>query len=92
MKETTKPTQKPTPTPVNSNTPSFVFDKENYKWMLIGLAIVVFGFILMVGGGSDDPTKFSDEIFNFRRITLAPIMVMTGFIVEIYAIMRKPKA
>ena len=92
MKETTKPTQKPTSAPVNSNTPSFVFDKENYKWMLIGLAIVVFGFILMVGGGSDDPTKFSEEIFNFRRITLAPIMVMTGFIVEIYAIMRKPKA
>ena len=94
MKDTKKTTPKQTTTPntTPTNNTIFVFDKENYKWMLIGLAIVVIGFLLMVGGGSDDPKKFSEEIFSFRRLTLAPIMVMAGFILEIYAIMRKPKA
>ncbi len=63
----------------------------NYKLMLIGLGIIVLGFILMVGGGSDDPNLFSDEIFSFRRITLAPILVLGGFAFEIYAIMKKFK-
>ena len=69
----------------------FAFGKENYKWMLIGIAIIFLGFILMAGGGSDDPKVFNPDIFSFRRITLAPIIVMIGFIVEIYAILKKSK-
>ena len=63
----------------------------NYKLMLIGLAIIVLGFVLMTGGGSDSPNEFNWEMFNFRRITLAPIVVLAGFAFEIYAIMKKPK-
>lgn len=63
----------------------------NYKMILIGFGIVVLGFILMMGGGSDDPTKFSYDIFSFRRITLAPIVVLAGFSFIFWAIMRKPK-
>jgi hypothetical protein len=67
------------------------FGKENYILLLVGLAFIVTGFILMTGGGSDDPNVFSEEIFSFRRITLAPIVVITGFVIEIFAIMKKPK-
>lgn len=63
----------------------------NYKLMLIGLLVIIIGFILMSGGGSDDPNVFNKEIFSFRRITLAPIVVLAGFIFEIYAIMVRPK-
>ncbi|HZJ73790.1 MAG TPA: DUF3098 domain-containing protein [Perlabentimonas sp.] len=70
----------------------FPLGKENFKLMAIGLAIIVIGFILMIGGGSDDPNVFSEKIFSFRRITLAPIMVLFGFLFQIYAIMKKPKA
>ena len=59
--------------------------------MLIGLGIIILGFILMSGGGSDDPNVFNEAMFNFRRITLAPILVLAGFGFEIYAIMKKPK-
>jgi membrane-bound ClpP family serine protease len=69
----------------------FPLGKENYKLMLIGLGIIIIGFALMIGGGSDDPNVFSEEIFSFRRITLAPIIVLFGFIFQIYAIMKKPK-
>jgi len=69
----------------------FPLGKENYRLILIGFAIIVLGFILMMGGGSEDPTKFSEDIFSFRRITLAPIVVLIGFAFEIYAIMKKPK-
>jgi hypothetical protein len=69
----------------------FAFGKENYRLMLIGLALIALGFILMIGGGSDDPSKFNPEIFSFRRITLAPILVLAGYVVEIFAIMKKPK-
>jgi len=71
---------------------SFAFSKENYKLVLIGLGIIVLGFILMAGGGSDDPNVFDESIFSFTRITLAPIVVLLGFGFEVYAIMRKPKA
>ena len=67
------------------------FGKENYILLLVGLAFIVTGFILMTGGGSEDPNVFSEEIFSFRRITLAPIIVITGFVIEIFAIMKKPK-
>lgn len=70
----------------------FPLGKENYKLILIGLGIIVFGFILMIGGGSDDPNVFDESIFSFTRITLAPLVVLFGFIFQIYAIMKKPKA
>jgi len=70
----------------------FAIPQENYKFIAIGFAIVVLGFILMIGGGSENPTEFSEEIFSFRRITLAPIVVLAGFLFEIWAILRKPKA
>jgi hypothetical protein len=71
----------------------FALNKENYILMIIGFAIIVLGFILMMGGKSEDPTIFNEEeIFSFRRITLAPIVVLAGFIFEIWAIMKKPKS
>ncbi|WP_430811376.1 MULTISPECIES: DUF3098 domain-containing protein [unclassified Carboxylicivirga] len=69
----------------------FALAKENYILLAIGFAIIILGFVLMIGGRSDDPTVFNEEIFSFRRITLAPIVVLFGFIFEIYAIMKKPK-
>lgn len=68
----------------------FPFGRENYKLLIIGIAIIVAGFILMTGGGSDDPNVFNPEIFSFRRITLAPMVALFGFIFIIYAIMKKP--
>uniref|UniRef100_UPI003216BC28 DUF3098 domain-containing protein n=1 Tax=uncultured Draconibacterium sp. TaxID=1573823 RepID=UPI003216BC28 len=69
----------------------FALGKENYKLMAIGFAIIVVGFILLAGGGSDDPNVFSEDIFNFRRLTIAPLLLLFGFIFEIYAIMKKPR-
>jgi len=68
----------------------FALGKQNYKLLIIGFAIIVVGFLLMIGGGSKDPNVFNNEIFSFRRITLAPIVVLFGFVFEIYAIMKKP--
>lgn len=65
--------------------------RYNYKLMLIGIAVILLGFVLMAGGGSDDPNVFNEAMFNFRRITLAPILVLGGFAFEIYAIMAKPR-
>lgn len=62
---------------------------RNYKLMLVGFAVIVLGFLLMVGGGSDDPAVFNYDMFSFRRITLAPIVVLGGFAFEIYAIMTR---
>ncbi len=67
------------------------FGRDNYLWVIIGLAFLLVGFLLMIGGGSDDPDVFNEAIFNFRRLTLAPILVLTGFGIQIYAIMKKPK-
>lgn len=69
----------------------FALGKENYQLMAIGFAVIVVGFILMVGGGSDDPEVFNPKIFSFRRITLAPLLLLFGFLFEIYAILKKPK-
>ncbi|RZK10030.1 MAG: DUF3098 domain-containing protein [Flavobacterium sp.] len=69
----------------------FLFEKVNYKILLIGLAVITLGFILMSGGGSEDPAVFSEDIFNFRRIRLAPTTVLIGFGITIYAIMKNPK-
>lgn len=68
----------------------FVFERKNYKFMLIGIAFIALGFILMTGGGSDDPNVFNPEIYNWRRIRLAPAMVLLGFAIEVYAILLKP--
>ena len=75
----------------NTEPKPMLFGRENYKFLFIGLAIITLGFILMSGGGSDDPNVWNPEIFNFRRIRLAPMLILLGIIVEIYAIMRKPK-
>jgi membrane-bound ClpP family serine protease len=75
----------------NKDKLDFALGPENYKLLAIGFAIIVAGFILMLGGKSDDPNVFSEDIFSFRRITLAPIVVLAGFIFEIWAIMKKPK-
>ena len=69
----------------------FLFGKRNYMIMIIGLVIIALGFILMAGGGSEDPNVFNEDIYNFRRIRLAPTLVIIGFIVEIYAILANPK-
>ncbi len=69
---------------------NFVFGKKNYKWMFIGLACIAFGFILMSGGGSDDPNVFDESIFNWRRIRLAPALVLIGFGIQVYAILLDP--
>ena len=71
--------------------PDFAFDKQNYKWLLIALGFLLVGFILMIGGGSDDPNVFNYGMFNFQRLTLSPILLIIGYAIGIYAIMKKPK-
>ena len=69
-----------------------LFGKENYKWMLIGLAVLALGFFLMAGGKSSDPNVFQDkDVYSPIRITVAPILIIAGLVIEIFAIMRKPK-
>ena len=69
----------------------FAFTKQNYILLLIGIALICVGLLLMIGGGSEDSTVFSDKIFDSQRLTLAPILIALGFIVEIFAIMHKAK-
>lgn len=73
------------------NKHEFLFEKVNYKILLIGIGVIVLGFILMSGGGSDDPNVFNDSVFDFRRIRLAPTTVLIGFGITIYAILKNPK-
>ena len=76
--------------PAITNNP--LFGKENYMWMLIGLAIMALGFFLMAGGKSSDPTKFNDnDVYSTTRITIAPLLIIAGLVTEIFAIMRKSK-
>ncbi len=70
--------------------PEFIFQKKNYMFMFIGIAFIALGFILMSGGGSDDPNVFNEEIYNFRRIRLAPTLVLIGLGIEVYAILLNP--
>ena len=67
----------------------FPLGKQNFILLAIGFGIIVLGFILMAGGKSEDPAIFNEAVFSFRRIVLAPIVVLTGFVFEIYAIMKK---
>ena len=69
----------------------FLFEKVNFKILLIGIAVITFGFILMSGGGSDDPKVFNEAVFNFQRIRLAPTIVLIGFGITIYSIVKNPK-
>lgn len=100
MSTPSKPTPAPAPRPAATPSykmaskpqPTFLFDKENYMWMIGGIVLILIGFFMMSGGKADNPMEFHyDEIYSFRRITLAPIIVMLGFATEVYAIMKKPK-
>ena len=75
----------------NTEESEFLFGKKNYIIMIIGLIIIALGFILMAGGGSDNPAIFNEEIYNWRRIRLAPTLVILGLGIEIYAILTNPK-
>ncbi|WP_276485358.1 DUF3098 domain-containing protein [Paraflavitalea pollutisoli] len=70
-----------------------LFSKENYKWIVIGLVVMLIGLAMMIGGNSKDPNVFTNtEVYSFRRITLAPILILAGLGIEVFAIFRKPKA
>ncbi|NQX81155.1 MAG: DUF3098 domain-containing protein [Flavobacteriaceae bacterium] len=73
------------------NKPEFLFEKKNYQVMLIGLVFIAVGFVLMSGGGSDNAEEFNPDIYNFQRIRLAPLLILIGFGIEIYAIILKAK-
>jgi hypothetical protein len=75
-------------TPTNASS----FSKDNYLWMLAGVVIIAIGMFLMAGGASKDPNVFlKDEVYSKTRITIAPVLIMIGLVIEIYAIFRKPK-
>ena len=75
----------------DNSRPVFAFGKENYILMMAGVVLIIIGFILMNGGGSKDPNVFNDDMFDFRRLTLSPILILIGFGLEIVAIMKRPK-
>ncbi len=77
---------------MSSSNNGFSIPRENYKILLLGIALIVLGYLLMIGGGSEDPNKFNMEIFSHRRITVAPVVCLAGFITIIVAIMKRPKA
>jgi len=69
-----------------------IFEKENYLWMLGGIVIMAIGLLLMVGGKSDDPNQFHpDQVYSTTRITVAPILIIAGLVVECFALFRKSK-
>lgn len=70
----------------------FLFQRENYILFGIGLAFIILGFILMTGGGSDDPQIYNEELFNSQRIILSPLLIVVGFVIEVFAILRRPKS
>ncbi len=71
-------------------TQEFIFQRKNYIWMFAGIVCIALGYILMAGGGSDDPSVFSEEIYSFRRIRLAPTLVLIGLGLQVYAILANP--
>tara|TARA_B100000768_G_scaffold179288_1_gene196677 strand:- start:1061 stop:1288 length:228 start_codon:yes stop_codon:yes gene_type:complete len=70
----------------------FLFNRDNYILFGIGLVFIILGFILMSGGGSEDSEVFNEELFNSRRIVFAPLLVVIGFVIEVFAILRRPKS
>jgi hypothetical protein len=70
---------------------NFTFGKRNYQLMIAGIVLIGLGYAVMSGGGSEDPAVFSDEIFNTRRLTVAPIMILAGLVLEVFAILHRPK-
>ena len=74
----------------NANSGEFLFGRKNYIIMLVGIVVILAGFALMAGGGSDDPEVFNEAIYSFRRIRLAPTLVLLGLAIEVYAIMANP--
>lgn len=83
-----KKTSTAAPKPATSG----LFDRQNLKLMLAGAVVIAIGMILMVGGKSDDPNVFlKNEVYSFRRITVAPILILLGLVIEVYAIFKKPK-
>ena len=76
----------------NSEVVEFAFGKKNYILMGVGIILLILGFSLLAGGGSEDPAVFNPDIFDFQRIVLAPIVMLSGFVLEIFAIMYRPKA
>ena len=84
--------QKNNPTPkVVEEKKKLPFAKTNYILVLVGVLLVALGMVLMIGGGSSDPDVFNEKMFSFQRITLAPILILAGFVVEIVAIFWKKK-
>lgn len=76
---------------MSTESKGFGIARENYKFFLAGVVLIVVGYLLMMGGGSNDPNVFNPEIFSFRRITLAPLVCLAGFAIIMVAIMRRPK-
>lgn len=92
MATTKKQTEGASGKNVTAANTSTLFTKENYLWMLAGLVVMAIGFVLMSGGKSPDPKVFNDlEVYSTRRITIAPIFIIGGLLIEIFAIMKKPK-
>ncbi|GEM56184.1 hypothetical protein B0A58_05120 [Flavobacterium branchiophilum NBRC 15030 = ATCC 35035] len=73
------------------NKKEFLFESQNYKILGVGLAVIALGFLLMSGGGSQDPKIFNESVFNFQRIRLAPTLVLVGFGITVYSILKKTK-
>ncbi|OUU22162.1 MAG: hypothetical protein CBC08_01200 [Flavobacteriaceae bacterium TMED48] len=73
----------------NTGPKKFLFEKRNYRFLFLAIFVIALGFILMAGGGSDDPNFFNEEIFNFRRIRLAPTLVLIGFGIAMYSILTR---
>jgi FtsH-binding integral membrane protein len=78
---------------IDKKTTPSIFSKENYKWMLIGLVVIVVGMFLLAGGSSNkDPKIFNtDAVYSTTRITIAPILILAGLVIEMFAIFRKPR-
>ena len=75
----------------NSNNEQMAFTRQNYIYLIIGIVVALLGYVLMSGGASDDPNVFSEEVFSFRRLTLAPVLIIAGLGFVFYAIMKKSK-
>ena len=73
----------------NTGPKKFLFEKRNYRFLFLALLVISVGFILMTGGGSEDPNYFNEEIFNFRRIRIAPTLILVGFGIAMYSILTR---